>query len=77
MKPSGANEELRRRMAGLVRKYRDQCLWFLKPDFTPDTVEAALRTLGYLERYGDLAAWREAKEMRQWLSRNFSSISAA
>ncbi len=46
----------------LVDEYRRQCLWFLRPDYYPCTREERLRVLGYIERYGDLARERDARE---------------
>ena len=77
MKPLVMEASLAGRMAGLVGKYRARCLWFLKEDFIPVTVESALRTLKYIERYGDLEAWREAEEMKQCLLQSSNSKSAA
>ena len=37
-----------------------QCLWFLRPDFYPKTVDQNLRILKYIERYGDRTAYRKA-----------------
>ena len=51
----------------LVEEYRDRCLWFLRPDYTPKTTEEILRTLSLLERYGDRAAFERAERIRQWL----------
>jgi hypothetical protein len=60
----------------LVDEYRVRCLWFLREDFYPTTLEERLRTLAYIERYGDREAFRRAGELRQWLSRNSSARSA-
>jgi hypothetical protein len=59
----------------LVDEYRVRCLWFLREDYYPATLEERLRTLGYIERYGDVQAFRRAGELRQWLSRNSSAPS--
>ena len=60
----------------LVDEQRVRCLWFLREDFYPTTLEERLRVLGYIERYGDREAFRRAGELRQWLSRNSSAPSA-
>ncbi len=65
--------ELRR----LVDEYRTRCLWFLRPDFYPATVDEALRTLGQIERHGDRAAFIRAGGIRRWLSPSSSARSAA
>ncbi len=51
----------------LVEEYRDRCLWFLRPDFSPTTNEEALRTLDLIERYGDRAAYQRSERLRKWL----------
>ncbi len=53
----------------LVEEYRDRCLWFLKPDFVPSTVQEAEYALDLIERYGDRSAYVRAEKLRQWLSR--------
>jgi len=60
----------------LVDEYRVRCLWFLRPDYYPSTLEARLRVLDYIERHGDLEAFRRAARMRQWLSPDSSARSA-
>lgn len=60
----------------LVDEYRKTCLWFLREDYYPETAEAAIRVLGYIEKHGDLAAFKKAATLRQWLSRESNSISA-
>ena len=54
-------------MDRLVDEYRDQCLWFLRGDFYPRTLEESLRVLGYIERYGDRAGYQKAAQARRWL----------
>lgn len=61
----------------LVDEYRSQCLWFLRPDYYPDTLEATLRVLAYIQRHGDVAAHVRAGQLREWLSRTSSAASAA
>lgn len=61
----------------LVDEYRHRCLWFLRSDFYPSTDEERLRVLDYIQRHGDLAAFRRAAEVRQWLSPTSNERSAA
>ena len=65
-----------REVCALVEKYRATCLWFLRSDYYPQNPEEACRVLEQIERHGDLAAFRQAAELRQWLSRNSSAPSA-
>ncbi len=60
----------------LIDEYRTRCLWFLRPDYYPTTTAERLRLLGYIERHGDLQAYRRASSFRQWLSRPSSATSA-
>lgn len=60
----------------LIDEYRTRCLWFLRPDYYPTTTEQRLRLLGYIERHGDLQAYRRASSFRQWLSHPSSAKSA-
>jgi hypothetical protein len=61
----------------LVDEYRTRCLWSLRPDYYPRTLSERLRTLASIERYGDVAAYRRASALRQWLSQSSSEASAA
>jgi hypothetical protein len=73
-----ANEDIPlREVCALVDEYRATCLWFLREDYYPQTPEEACRVLEQIERHGDVAAFRKAAELRQWLSRNSSAPSAA
>jgi hypothetical protein len=65
-----------RRVNELVDEYRARCLWFLRTDYYPQTPTEACHVLEYIERYGDVAAFRKAAPLRQWLSRNPSAPSA-
>lgn len=60
----------------LVDEYRTRCLWFLRPDFYPSTHEERIRVLGYIERYGDREAFRQAATLKRWLSLPSSAPSA-
>ena len=61
----------------IVDEYRDQCLWFLRQDYYPATDADRLRMLDYIERYGDLDAYRRAARLKRWLLQNSSAPSAA
>jgi hypothetical protein len=67
-----ACEEINR----LVDEYRVRCLWFLRPDYYPSTLEDRLRVLDYIERHGDVEAFRRVARMRRWLSPDSSARSA-
>ena len=61
----------------IVDQYRDQCLWFLRRDYHPATNAERLRILEYIERYGDLDAYRRAARLKRWLLQSSSAPSAA
>lgn len=60
----------------LVDEYRLRCLWFLRPDYYPATVEEAETVLDAIQRHGDREAFRRAAEVRRWLSQPSSATSA-
>ena len=60
----------------LVDRYRDRCLWFLRPDYYPATDTERLRVLAYIERYGDLEAYRQAARLKRWLLQSSNAPSA-
>jgi hypothetical protein len=60
----------------MVDEYRTRCLWFLRSDWYPSTLEDRLRALEYIERHGDVAAFRRARGLREWLSRSSKEASA-
>jgi hypothetical protein len=67
--------EIMARVRELVDEYRVECLWSLRADYYPETVEEAITVLSQIERHGDLRAFRKAAQLRQWLSRNSSAPS--
>ena len=60
----------------LVDEFRVRCLWFLRPEYYPATLEERLRVLLYIERNGDREAFRRAATLKQWLSPTSSAPSA-
>jgi hypothetical protein len=60
----------------LVDEYRSRCLWFLRSDYYPANDDDRRRALGYIERYGDRAAFQRAAAIRKWLSLKSSAHSA-
>lgn len=68
---------LQAEVRSLVDEYRTRCLWFLRPDFYPETREEILRVLGQIERHGDRDGFVRAARIRQWLSPPSSETSAA
>ena len=77
--PAMLNDEatVMRSVCALLDEYRKTCLWFLREDYYPQTSVEACRILEQIERHGDVAAFRKAAELRQWLSQNSSATSVA
>ena len=63
-------------LKAIVDKYRDRCLWFLRPGYYPESLEEALRVLESIQRHGDREAFKRAGEVRRWLSQGISAKSA-
>jgi hypothetical protein len=59
-----------------VDRYRAQCLWFLRPDYYPDTPVERATVLRLIEQHGDRRAFQQAALFRQWLSPHSSETSA-
>ena len=60
----------------LVDEYRTRCLWFLRPDYYPSSLQERLQVLGYIERHGDREAFRRAATLKRWLLPDSSAPSA-
>lgn len=60
----------------LAEAHRIECLWFLRPDYLPLTLNERLRVLQYLERSGDRATFIEARSLRDCLLQTFKETSA-
>ena len=61
----------------LVNDYRARCLWFLRPDYYPETPAEQLRVLSYIQKYGDQDAHIRASHLRRWLSQLCNANSVA
>ena len=59
--------DVQEKLAELIEEYRDRCLWFLRPDYMPSTPAEIRGVLDLIERYGDLAGYRRAEELKAWL----------
>jgi hypothetical protein len=60
----------------IVDRYRNRCLWFLRSDYYPATDAERVHVLAYIERYGDLEAYRQAARLKRWLLQNSNAPSA-
>ena len=68
--------EFLEKLDGLIKQYRDQCLWFLRKDLLPREPAQILRILGSIEKHADREGFIQARQLRQWLSQNSSAKSA-
>ncbi len=59
--------DIEQEMLNLISDYRDRCLWFLRPDFTPTSTAERLQVLDLIERYGDRSAYHRVKRIRTCL----------
>jgi hypothetical protein len=64
-------------LARLIESCRRSCLWFLRPDYIPQTAEEAIRVLDAIARHGDREAFQRSMALRRWFSPNSSAPSAA
>ena len=69
-------KEVVREVNRLTDEYRAQCLWFLREDYYPGDTAQRLKVLEYIERRGDLKAFKQARTLRQWLLQNSKEPSA-
>lgn len=67
--------EYRARLAALVEAQRALCLWFLRENLDLDLSEVQRIVLEAVQRNGGLVAFREAGELKRWLSRQSSATS--
>jgi hypothetical protein len=74
---SSETEAVMRRVHQLVDTYRSRCLWYLREDYYPKDPAEACKVLEAIERNGDVAAFRNAAELRQWLLHNTNASSVA
>jgi len=71
-----ADQASLQRVRALVDEYRTTCLWSLRRDDYPQTLEESFHVLEQIERHGDVEAFQKAAELRQWLSQNSNAPSA-
>jgi hypothetical protein len=67
--PSDSAADLEKAIDRFADRHRAACLWFLREDYYPATDEERLRVLGYIQQHGDMAAFREAAELKGCLLR--------
>lgn len=73
----GTHEELARAIDALVDECRSVALWFLRPDYYPQTDDERRRVLYEIQKHADLERYQRAARFQQWLSRHSSAASAS
>jgi hypothetical protein len=69
---SSTESELR----AFIESQRSRCLWYMREDYVPSTVEERLQVLDAIQRHGDRDAFVAADRFKRWLSARSSSGSA-
>ena len=69
-------DDLLRDVNQLVSENRKQCLWYLREDFFPRSVQEALKVLKQIQRHGDRKTYIQAGKLRRWLLQITSEVSA-
>jgi hypothetical protein len=57
----------------LIDESRTSCLWFVREDYYPVTLDERVHILRQIERHGDRSQFRRAATLRRWLSHHSSS----
>jgi hypothetical protein len=60
----------------LMDEYRAESLWYMRKDYYPQNIREAIRILKAIEEHSDLAGFKRAATLRQWLSHHTSATSA-
>lgn len=55
--------EFEREVLELIESNRARALWYLKPDFVPQTPDAVRRVLQQIAARGDRATWMKAQKL--------------
>jgi hypothetical protein len=70
------SDEIEAAFRALTEKQRSRCLWYLRADYSPQTLEEKLRVLDAIDRHGDREAFLEAARIRSWFSARSNAGSA-
>lgn len=61
----------------LMDEHRVDSLWFMRPDEVPRSVVQWMQVMAWIEQRGDRVAYKQARRIREWLSRVSKEPSAA
>jgi hypothetical protein len=71
-----SHEDVVRAIDALVDECRSVALWFLRPDYYPQTDVERRRVLDTIQKHADLEVFKRAARLQEWLSRHSSATSA-
>jgi hypothetical protein len=74
---TASREEIVRAIDALVDECRVECLWYLRPDFHPDTDVEREQVLDAIQARSTRDVFQRAGILKAWLSRHSSAESAA
>ena len=69
-------EDVAREVDELIDECRSTCLWYQRPDYYPRTDPERWRILDAIQKHADLATFRRAGRLKEWLSQLSSGASA-
>jgi len=61
-------EDVAREVDELIDECRSTCLWYQRPDYYPRTNPERWRVLDAIQKHADLATFRRAGRLKEWLS---------
>jgi hypothetical protein len=61
-------EDVAREVDELIDECRSTCLWYQRPDYYPRTDPERWRVLDAIQKHADLATFRRAGRLKEWLS---------
>jgi len=63
-------KEIEQEINALILEYKEICLWSLREDCGPDTLQETITILEKIEKYGDREGFIRAKRVKRWLLQN-------
>lgn len=68
-------KDIQQRVHIIVDEYRTRCLWWMRKDYYPSTLQQSVRVLEDITKNCDAEGFKKAGGLRQWLLQNFSETS--
>jgi len=76
VEPDCTPPEIAREIDELIDENRLSCLWYMRDDFYPSTLESRLRVLDAIQDYADRATFIRTARLKKCLSQISSADSA-